>query len=128
MAIFFFVERRKRRKFAVLKVDNQRKSKFKFNIKTKKTMLVNNLLIKRIDKKEGKSQSTGNEWKNCVVILEFEDEFDKSYISAVADADYWNSLGYEEGQIVSLNLKFRTRTSFTGFVTNDIRIVEPLNA
>ena len=88
-------------------------------------MLFNNLLIKRIDKKEGKSQSTGNEWKNCVVILEFDDEFGKSYISAVADADYWNSLGYEEGQVVSLHLRFRTKSSFSGFISNDVRIVAP---
>jgi len=90
-------------------------------------MLVNNLLIKRIDKKEGKSQSTGNEWKTCVVILEFEDEFGKSYISAIADEDYWKSLGYEEGQVVSLHLRFRTKTSFSRYVSNDIRIVNPQN-
>lgn len=91
-------------------------------------MLVNNLLIKRIDRKEGKSQSTGNEWKTCVVILEFEDEFGKSYISAMADADYWNSLGYEEGQVVSLHLRFRTHSSFSSYVSNDIRIINPQNA
>ena len=92
-------------------------------------MLVNNLLIKRVDKREGKSKSTGNEWTNRVVILEFEDEeFGKSYISAVADESYWESLGYEEGQVVSLNLRFRTKTSFTGYVGNDIRIINPQNA
>ena len=90
-------------------------------------MLVNNLLIKRIDKKEGKSQSTGNEWKTYIVILEFEDEFGKSYISAAADADYWDSLGFEEGQIVSLHLRFRTKSTFSGFVSNDVRIVNPQN-
>ncbi len=90
-------------------------------------MLVNNLLIKRVEKKEGKSQSTGNEWKTCIVILEFEDEFGKSYISAAADADYWDSLGFEEGQIVSLHLRFRTKSTFSGFVSNDVRIVNPQN-
>lgn len=88
-------------------------------------MLVENLLVKRVDMKEGKSQSTGNEWKTCVVILEFEDEFGRSYITALADRDYWNSLGYAEGQVVSLHLRFRTKSSFSGYVTNDIRIVNP---
>ena len=88
-------------------------------------MLVNNLLIKRVEKREGKSKSTGNKWEDFVVILEFEDDFGKSYIVAVAEADYWNSLGYEEGQTVSLNLKFRTRTTVAGFVSNDIRIKNP---
>ncbi len=88
-------------------------------------MLVHNLIIKKVSSKEGISQTTGNKWQKKVVLLEFDDEFEKSYISASADADYWSSLGYEEGQTVSLHLKFRTKSFMNGFIANDIRIINP---
>jgi hypothetical protein len=40
----------------------------------------------------------------------------------------WEALGFAEGQVVSLNLKFRTKVFPNGFVSNDIRIVSPQNA
>lgn len=91
-------------------------------------MLVNNLLIKRVSEAQGTSQATGNEWKKKIVLLEFEDEFGTSYINAGADVEVWKSLGYEEGQVVSLNLKFRTKVYPNGYIANDIRIVQPLEA
>ena len=90
-------------------------------------MLFNNLLIKRVERKQGVSESTGNEWQSIVVIFEFVDEFGKSYISALVTPDEWQALGYQEGQVVSLNLRFRTKPSFRGFVSTDIRIKNPQN-
>ena len=75
--------------------------------------------------KKGTSETTGNEWESVLVILEFDDEFGKSYISALTTSDEWKALGYQEGQVVSLNLRFRTKPSFRGFVSTDIRIKKP---
>ena len=90
-------------------------------------MLVNNLLVKRVSEAKGTSQATGNEWKKKNVLLEFEDEFGTSYINAGCDVEFWEALGFAEGQVVSLNLKFRTKVFPNGFVANDIRIVSPQN-
>ena len=88
-------------------------------------MLVNNLLIKRVDEVKGTSQATGNEWKKKNVLLEFEDDFGTSYINAGCDVETWETLGFQEGQVVSLNLKFRTKVFPNSFISNDIRIVKP---
>ena len=91
-------------------------------------MVFNNVLIKKVGEARGTSQTTGDDWKKKLILLEFEDEFGKSYINASADCAEWDSLGYKEGEVVSLNLKFRTKAFMSGFVTNEIRIKTPQNA
>lgn len=91
-------------------------------------MLVENILIKRVgDVKSGTSDTTGKPWASRNILLAFEDETGESYISAAVDTDVWNRLGYAEGQTVSLHLRFRTKRFVNGFVSNDIRILDPQN-
>lgn len=104
-------------------------------IKTQKTfnsklkiMLVENILIKKVgDVREGTSDTTGKKWASRSVLLAFEDETGESYISAAVDNEVWKSLGYQEGQQVALHLRFRTKRFLNGYISNDIRIVKPLN-
>ena len=92
-------------------------------------MLVNNLLIKRVeDLRTGTSKSTGNSWASRNILLEWEDETGKAYINAVVDEEVWKSLGYQEGDFAALNLRFRTQAKTSGFILNDIRIINPQNA
>lgn len=91
-------------------------------------MVLNNVLIKKVSVANGTSKATGNDWEKNIVLLEFQDEFGTSYISAIVDPAEWKSLGYEEGQTVSLHLRCRTKAFMSGFVTNDIRIKTPQNA
>lgn len=91
-------------------------------------MLVENILIKKVgDVHKGESKTTGNPWANRNVLLSFEDEFGEGYINAVVKEDVWNQLGFHEGQTVSLNLRFRTNRFSSGYIANDIRIIDPLN-
>lgn len=91
-------------------------------------MLVENITIKRVgEARTGISKLTGNKWANRDVLLEWEDETGKSYISAIADEDIWKQLGYEDGDVATLNLRFRTQIRASGFVVNDIRIINPNN-
>lgn len=76
----------------------------------------------------GVSSTTGKPWASRNVLLGFEDEQGENYISAAVDADVWSRLGFGQGQIVRLNLRFRTNRFKGGFLANDIRIVEPQNA
>jgi len=88
-------------------------------------MKVENILIKKVGEvKSGTSETTGKEWASRNILLAFEDETGESYISAAVDEDVWKSLGFQEGQAVSLNLKFRTKRFMSGFICNDIRIVK----
>ena len=92
-------------------------------------MLVNNLLIKRVeDLRTGTSKSTGNNWASRNILLEWEDETGKAYINAVVDENIWQQLGYQEGDIATLYLRFRTQAKTSGFILNDIRIINPQNA
>ena len=92
-------------------------------------MLVNNLLIKRVeDLRTGTSKSTGNSWASRNILLEWEDETGKAYINAVVDENIWQQLGYQEGDIATLYLRFRTQAKTSGFILNDIRIIHPQNA
>ena len=89
-------------------------------------MLVENVIIKRVGEvKNGTSKSTGREWANREIILCFEDETGESYICAVVDENVWQKLDYKEGQMVSLNLRFRTSSRFSGYIANDIRVFIP---
>ena len=91
-------------------------------------MKVDNILIKRVGElKTGVSQSTGNSWANRNILLAWEDETGDSYLSAIVDEKVWNSLGYQEGAIATLNLRFRTQAKASGFIINDIRIINPQN-
>ena len=91
-------------------------------------MLVENIKIITVsDVRKGKSKTTGRPWANRNVLLSFEDEFGEGYINAVVEDDVWNQLGFHEGQTVSLNLRFRTNRFSSGFIANDIRIIDPLN-
>ena len=92
-------------------------------------MLVNTLLIKRVeDLRTGTSKSTGNSWASRNILLEWEDETGKAYINAVVDENIWQQLGYQEGDIATLYLRFRTQAKTSGFILNDIRIINPQNA
>ncbi len=91
-------------------------------------MLVENIIIKRVGgEKTGTSETTGKPWASRNILLGFEDETGESYINAAVDSEVWKSLGHVEGQTVSLNLRFRTRRFLNGFVSNDIRIMNPQN-
>lgn len=83
-----------------------------------------NILIKRVgEARTGISKSTGNKWTNRDILLEWEDETGKSYINAIVDEDVWEQLGYQNGDRATLNLRFRTQVRSSGFVVNDIRII-----
>jgi len=91
--------------------------------------LSNIKIISVSETKSGKSTTTGKPWASKNILLGFEDETGESYIFAVVDENVWNSLGFVVGQIVTLNLKFRTkRFSPSSYVANDVRIVPPVNA
>lgn len=88
-------------------------------------MLIENIRINRVgDVRSGKSTATGKEWESLDVTLGFEDGTGNSYIFATVAPEVWNSLGYKEGDVATLNLRFRTRTLSSGFVVNDIRIIK----
>ena len=88
-------------------------------------MLVENIRIKRVGEvRTGTSQATGNSWASRNILLEWEDETGTSFINAVVDDNVWGQLGFQEGQTVSLNLRFRTQARPSGFVSNDIRIIK----
>ena len=88
-------------------------------------MKVENILIRRVGEvKSGTSETTGKKWVSRNILLAFEDETGESYISAGVDEEVWKSLGFQEGQTVSLNLKFRTKRFMSGYISNDIRIVK----
>ena len=89
-------------------------------------MITKNLLIKRVgDEKSGTSETTGKTWSSRNILLAFEDETGESYISAVVDSEVWKTLGHAEGETVSLNLRFRTKRFLNGYVSNEIRIINP---
>lgn len=91
-------------------------------------MKVDNILIKRVGElKTGVSNSTGNSWTSRNILLEWDDETGKAYMNAVVDEEVWKSLGYQEGDLATLTLRFRTQAKASGFVVNDIRIIQPQN-
>jgi len=88
-------------------------------------MKLENILIKRVgDKRSGTSETTGNEWANRDIILAFQDETGDSYICANVDEEVWNKLGLKEGSIASVNLQFRTKKFKSGFIGNEIKIID----
>ena len=92
-------------------------------------MLVENITIKRVgEARTGISKSTGKKWANRNILLEWEDEQGFSYINAIVDEDVWKQLGYQCGDTATLNLRFRTQVRTSGFIVNDIRIINPQTA
>ena len=89
--------------------------------------LSNIKIINVSETKRGTSLTTGKPWASKSVLLGFEDGTGESYVYAQVDEDVWNNLGFIEGQVVTLNLRFRTKRYVSGFIANDIRIVEPQN-
>ena len=88
-------------------------------------MKVENIKVQLVGSlNQGISSTTGKSWANRNILLAFEDEDGEGYINAVVDEDLWKSLGYKEGDIASLNLRFRTKKFHSGYVANDIRIVK----
>ena len=88
-------------------------------------MKVENIKVQLVGSlNQGISSTTGKSWANRNILLAFEDEDGEGYINAVVDEDLWKSLGYKEGDIASLNLRFRTRKFSNGYVINDVRIVK----
>ena len=90
--------------------------------------LSNIKIISVSDVRRGTSTTTGKPWASRSILLGFEDETGESYMYAQVDEDVWDKLGFEAGQVVTLNLKFRTKKFASGFIANDVRIVEPKNA
>ena len=90
--------------------------------------LSNIKIISVSETKRGTSPTTGKAWASRSVLLGFEDGTGESYMYAQVDEDVWNNLGFQEGQTVTLNLRFRTKKFSSGFLANDIRIVKPQNA
>lgn len=89
--------------------------------------LSNIKIISVSEVKRGTSTTTGKPWASRSVLLGFEDETGESYMFAQVDEDVWNQLGFQAGQVVTLNLKFRTKKFSSDWVANDIRIVNPQN-
>lgn len=89
--------------------------------------LSNIKIISVSETKRGTSTTTGKPWASKSILLGFEDETGESYMYAQVDEDVWNSLGFQVGDVVSLNLRFRTKKFSSGFLANDIRIINPQN-
>ena len=90
--------------------------------------LSNIKIINVSETKRGTSSTTGKPWASRSILLGFEDNTGESYVFAQVDEDVWNNLGFQVGQVVTLNLRFRTKRFSSGFLANDIRIVKPQNA
>ena len=91
-------------------------------------MLVENITIKKVGKThEGTSNATGEKWKNRSILLSWEDEFGTAYMNVIVDEELWQSLGYQEGDTATLNLRVRTKAFMNGYISNDIRIKNPHN-
>ena len=87
--------------------------------------LSNIKIISVSEVKRGTSTTTGKPWASRGVLLGFEDETGESYMFAQVDEDVWNQLGFQAGQIVTLHLRCRTKRFSSGFLANDIRIINP---
>jgi len=89
-------------------------------------MKVENIKIQLVGElHEGTSSTTGKSWANRNILLAFEDEDGEGYINAVVDEELWKSLGYKQGDLASLYLRFRTKKFPSNYVANDIRIINP---
>ncbi len=87
-------------------------------------MLLENIKVISVNEpRSGVSETTGKPWSQRSILLGFEDETGESYLLAKVDSALWDSLGYSEGQTVSLNLRFRTKRYRGDWVANDVRIV-----
>ena len=91
-------------------------------------MLLENIRIQLVgDLHQGTSSTTGKSWASRNILLAFEDEDGEEYINAVVDEELWQSLNLHEGDLASVTLRLRTKKYQSGFVVNDIRIIQPQN-
>ncbi|MBR4130968.1 MAG: hypothetical protein IKU02_08645 [Bacteroidaceae bacterium] len=89
-------------------------------------MLLENIKIQLVGElHQGTSSTTGKSWARRNILLAFEDEDGEEYINAVVDEELWKTLNLREGDLASITLRFRTRKFQSGFVSNDIRIIQP---
>ena len=87
--------------------------------------LSNIKIINVSETKRGTSPTTGKPWASKSILLGFEDTTGESYVYAQVDEDVWSRLGFQAGDVVTLNLRFRTKKFSSGFLANDIRIINP---
>lgn len=91
-------------------------------------MILENVRINHVGVvRKGTSAATGKEWKVIDVNLSFEDETGNAYLYATVSPEIWEKLGYNEGDVATLCLRFRTRSFSSGWIANEIRIMNPEN-
>lgn len=91
-------------------------------------MLLENIKIISVsEERTGTNEATGKPWAQRNVLLGFEDETGESYMYAQVDSEVWEKTRFRAGQVVSLHLRFRTRRFQSGWIANDIRIIDPEN-
>lgn len=88
-------------------------------------MIVEAKIANVSDLTEGISATTGKKWAQRRVLISFNDEEGDEYISVGVDEDLWQRLGLQIGQEANVRLKFFTRQQMSGYVSNNIRMVEP---
>lgn len=89
-------------------------------------MLLENIKIVTVgDERTGKNPATGRAWRQRNIVLGFDDETGESFISAQVDGGLWERLGHRQGDTVNLHLRLRTKNFQSGWVANDIRIIDP---
>lgn len=80
--------------------------------------------VKRVGEvRTGTSKTTGKKWAIREILLSWTDETGESYISASIDGDLWAGHGMEVGDTIQVELQFHTRLLPSGFVANDIQII-----
>lgn len=87
-------------------------------------MIVEAKIANVSDLTEGTSATTGKKWAQRRVLLSFNDEEGDEYISVGVDEDIWQRLGLQIGQEANVRLKFFTRQQMSGYVSNNVRMVE----
>lgn len=89
-------------------------------------MRFENIQVKHIgEEKTGVSVTTGNKWSSRTILLGWtEQDGGQGYVNAVASGEVWaKSANIEVGDLVSAELSFRTNRFRTGYVANEVRIL-----
>lgn len=87
-------------------------------------MKIENLQVKRVGEvRTGTSKTTGNVWAIRDILLGWNDEAGENYISATIDAGLFEDSGICQGDTIQVELQFHTRLLPSGFVKNDIQII-----
>ena len=77
--------------------------------------------------KTGVSQRTGNEWKSCSVMLEWIDSEGTHRVWGNLfnqEVDDFDQQGFKAGDEAMVRLIFTSRSFASGFVSNNVEIVE----